>query len=756
MLTTLTRFVVRGRVALLVVFLALFAVAGAYGAGAPHVLQLGGLEDQERESFRAMRLLKQEFRIGNPDVIVVFRGAHALPDEEGFRTRVQAVLDHLAAADGVLSVSSVTGSAPDALVSSDGRVVVAKVSLDGTDTEKYATYRRIEPQIRAYGDDVLLGGTVAAGIEAQRVVEQDLHRAELVTLPLLAVLLFLFFRSVMAAILPLTVGGFAIVSTLALLRVLSGAMEVSIFALNLVTIIGLGVAVDYSLFMVRRFRDELDAGRPVELAVQETLRTAGRTIAFSGIAVAASLIGLLVIPIMLLRSISIGGTLVVLVAMGSALIFLPAMLALLGRRVDWLSISRRRPTAVGTGFWHRLSVLVMRFPVLITTVVAAALLLLGVPFLRLETSVTDLRNMLPHSEVRRVQELLQTPGMFPPNELTPILVAIELEDPVVSRGGIEALSSYVSAIEGMDGVRRVDSVASREHRDRLRSASGGGLASLANIPRENLDRLRRVVHGGFTVVSIVTHAPPTSREAIRLVEDIRRLEIRHGSALVGGMSARLVDLRASVSDGLPFVLVVVCTATFLTLFLAFGSIVIPLKATVMNALSLSASFGALVWVFQDGRFERLLQYTATGQIELTIPVVMFAVVFGLSMDYELFLLSRIREEYDRTGDTVQSVALGLERTARVITSAAALLVTVMLGFMTAELLLAKELALGIALAITMDATIVRALLVPATMQLLGRLNWWAPAPLERLWKAVGLGLDESEAPASPSSSPPTT
>jgi RND superfamily putative drug exporter len=748
MLTSVTTLVVRGRVSLLIAFVGLFALAAIYGAGAPGALQLGGLEDQERESFRAMRVLTHEFRLGNPDVIVVFRDSRPVAEDEGFRSSVQGVLDRIQASDGVLRVSSLARPYPEALVSSDGRLVVAVIALDGNDTAKYRVFRELEPMLRRCELDVLVGGTISAGIDAQQLVERDLHRAELVTLPLLALLLFLFFRGAMAALLPLSVGGFAIVATLSLLRLLSGVMEVSIFALNIVTIIGLGVAVDYSLFMVRRFRDELDAGRTVELAIRETLRTAGRTIAFSGVAVAASLIGLLVFPIMLLRSISLGGILVVLVAMASSLIFLPAALAVLGRRVDWLSFKRRRRSVEGVGFWHGVSTIVMRSPVFVAAGVTAVLLLLGVPFLNLETSVTDLRSLLPRSEARRIQQLLETPGMFPPNELTPILIAVELDGTVMSRAGIEALSGYVSRIEAMKGVRRVDSVASSQHRDRLKAVPRGGVAALAKVASEDLGRLRRVVKGEYTVISVVTDDPPTSREATGLVEEIRQLELPEGTALVGGVSARLLDLRASVSDGLPLALLVVCAATFLTLFLAFGSIVIPLKAILMNALSLSASFGALVWVFQEGRFEHLLRYTSTGQTELTIPVVMFTVVFGLSMDYELFLLSRIREEYDRTANTVRSVALGLERTAKIITSAAALLVAVMAGFMTAELLLAKELALGMAIAIAVDATIVRALLVPATMQLLGRLNWWAPAPLARLWRALGLGLDEREAPAS--------
>jgi RND superfamily putative drug exporter len=494
---------------------------------------------------------------------------------------------------------------------------------------------------------------------------------------------------------------------------------VSIYSVNITTILGLGLGIDYGLFMVTRFREELHRQPTVEQAVARTVATAGRTVAVSGITVAVALTSLMLFPEDFLRSMGFGGVATVAVDMVAALTVLPALLAVLGHRVNALRIRRsvRRPatepvTGEASGAWYRLAHSVMRRPVVYVTVIVIGLLALGAPFLRISWGGTDARTLPAASVVRQVSQALDTE--FPVNSTAPI-EALVTGARAASPAELTAYLHRVDAIGGVTGAQVTGT---------------------------------HVTGGVGTVRVDIGYAPPTVSSAARgIVTQIRDTPPPPGTTvLVGGTTAGLVDELASLGATLPWMALLVGVSTFVLLFLAFGSVVLPLKAIVMNVLSLSATFGVVVWIFQWGHLSGLLRFTATGSIDPTMPILMLAIIFGLSMDYEVFLLSRIRERYDQTGDNTASVAAGLQRTGGLITSLALLLIIVVGAFSASGITFIKLMGVGMIVALIVDATVVRVLLVPATMRLLGRANWWAPPPLRRLYARYGI-REETAGPA---------
>ncbi len=741
LLEPVARFTHRRRGPLLLAFLLVFLAALAYGQGAAHELVASGFDDPEGESARADRKLDERFGLGTPDIVAVYSHPRKLEvSAPEFRQALDAALARIRETPGVMRVGTPYGATPDALVSADGRQVASAIRLVGTGREAQETYVQVAPDLRVLGLEALLGGAIPASREAQHAAEADLVRAELITLPLLALLLVVFFRGVVVASLPLLVGAFSVVLALASVRLLTHVMDVSVFAMNIVTFVGLGLAIDYSLFIATRFRDELDAGFSPGVALEHTLRTAGRTVGYSGGAVAVSLLALLVFPLPLLRGVGLAGSFVVVMSLIGALVLLPAMLGWLGHRIEWLSFGRKKSAHTGTGYFHRVAEAVMRAPVAVTLSVTALLVVLGLPFLRIEAAVSGAAVLPAHAEARKVAELLQSDA-FPNSATNPLEIFVSMDTDVLSPGGLATLERYVERLSALSHVKYVDAAVGTRAQ---RSAAQLSAALASPVGSTLRARLTPIVRGRDTAVRVSTDVAPESKEAAQLVREVRGVKEPGMRALVGGQAPRLVDLRATLARHFPPALLIICLSTFVVLFFAFGSVVMPIKAIIMNVLSLTASFGALVWIFQDGRFETLLNFKSPGNIELTVPVVMFAVVFGLAMDYELFLLSRIREAYDRTQDTRASVSQGLEQTGQIITRAALLLVAVMIGFISADMLLVKELGVGMAIAIIVDATVVRALLVPATMQLLGHYNWWAPRRLSRWWRAHSLGVDERD------------
>ena len=674
----------------------LFGIAGAFGSGVADRLDPYAADDPDTESVIAEQQLEDAgFR--QTEAVVLIEEAD--PTTTAGAQRVEAVARQVSGVEGVRAVNGFLETNDRAFVSRAGDATYLAIQFEPTkDDEVQAVGEELIAAV-AGEDGVSVGGDAVAQLQVNDKVESDLQRAELIAFPILFLLSLLFFRSLVAAALPLLVGALAIVSTMLLLTLASELTSVSIFALNLVTGLGLGLAIDYSLFVVSRYREELARSGPGLTALRRTMATAGRTVLYSSLTVAAALAALTVFPQNFLHSMGIGGTLVALAAAAISLTVLPAVLALLGDRVNSLSpafLHRRaeadsRPAT--EGFWYRLSRTVMRIPGRIAFASAAFLIALGIPFFSIQFTSVDAQVLPSSASARQVDNVLRAD--FPPFHDTPIQLAVS--------------GNRATAQETAD-----------------RAADMAGVASV-NPPQR--------VTGDLWAVQVISSAPPLDESSQDLVASFRE---QPGHALVSGFSAGYVDLQDSLVDHLPLVLALVAIATFAVLFLMTGSVVLPIKQLVMNLLGLSAVFGILVLIFQDGRFEGLLGYTSQGGLEATQPLLLFAVAFGLSTDYGVFLLSRIKEARDGGASDSESVAIGLERTGRIVTAAAVLFCIAIGAFVTSEIIFIKQLGLGTAIAVLIDATIVRALLVPSLMAMLGKWNWWAPAPLRRIYDRLGL------------------
>jgi RND superfamily putative drug exporter len=521
--------------------------------------------------------------------------------------------------------------------------------------------------------------------------------------------------------------------------------SVSVYAPNIVTMIGLGVAIDYSLFIVSRFREEIRAHEGPE-ALARTMATAGRAILFSGLTVAIGLLGMVFLGLGNIGSIGWAGTAVVSLAVLYALTLLPALLAVLGPRVNSLRLPFIHPDrrARGRGVWHRLAVVVMTHPWAVFVSVSVLLLLLGLPFLHLKVGSGDVTALPPHAASRRGDEVLR--AHFPGADSNHILVVVRYPSgsPLTAErvGGLYDLSRWLAArphVSRVESLVDLDPGITREQYQQL------AIAPAEMLPPGVSQVLRQTVGGRLVLLVVSTPLKPSSAEARALVDEIRASHPpMGGEVLVTGQTAFDLDIIDLVTRHAPLTVGLVMVATYVVLFLLLGSVLLPLKAVIMNLLSISASYGALVWIFQDGHLAGWLHFTP-GPIQTATPLIMFCFVFGLSMDYEVLLLSRVREEHERTGNTTQAVAEALESTGRLITGAAAIMAAVFFGFATAGSVIIQAVGIGIGLAVVIDATIVRALLVPATMRLMGRWNWWAPAPLAALHRRLGLAERSADA-----------
>lgn len=722
MFESLGRVIYRRRRWVVALALAFVVLGGVWGTGVFSAMTGGGFEDPDSDSSRAAEVAAQELGRAGGDVVVLYSSDDLTVDDAAYADAVTASLEGLPASAAVEQAVTYFDTGAPQLASEDRHSTFAVLTLAGNDDEREAGLEVIESDLSAPGLDVQIGGGTTINRDINDQVSADIAQAESISLPILTVLLVIIFGSFAAASLPLAIGITAILGAFTALRGFTYLTDVSIFAVNIVTIIGLGLAIDYGLFMVSRFREEIRRQATVEDALARTMATAGRTVAVSGITVAISLAGLLIFPQVFLRSMGFGGMSAVLIAMLSALTLLPALLAMLGPQVDALSVRpwlrrvfRRTPAATTSdhGAWYRIAQSVMRRPVVYTVVVVAVLVALALPFLRVQFGGIDERALPAGTESRVVAETITAD--FPEDPSGPIEAVVTLPEAVDSAAGGAALQSYVDAVAAVAGV------------------DGATVTQAA---------------GETARVSIAYDGDPVAEEARALVDDIRDVPAPDGArVLVGGQSAVLTDLLESLGALLPWMALMVVATTFVLLFLAFGSLVLPVKALVMNVLSIGASFGALVWIFQDGNLSALLGFQPLGFVETTLPVILFCVLFGLSMDYEVFLISRIREEYLRVDDNGLAVADGLAATARVITAAAAIMVAVFGSALLAEDRTTKLFGLGLATAIFIDATLVRTVLVPATMELLGRSNWWLPAWLDRLLPRVSVDAEGSLARA---------
>jgi RND superfamily putative drug exporter len=707
MLARWSKVLVTRPLAVLLAGLALTVAAGAYGAGVFGSLSQGGFDDPDSESSQALQ--REREKLGNhaADVIAIYSSDELRVEDPEFRQRVESTLADLPEGTTTQVLTWYDTPSPG-LLSRDGHSTQVVISLAGeTQDDHLESFKEIEDDLRADGLETDLAGTFAIFSDVNERTEQDLRRAETISLPVVAVLAVLIFGSLVAAAMPVMVGGIAVVGALAVVRLLTEFTEVSIFSVNVITLLGMGLAIDYALFVVSRFREEL-ARRPdddpaaVSAALTTTMRTAGRTVLFSGLTVAAAMSSLLVFPQAFLRSMGYGGIAAVLVAMVATLTVLPATLRLLGRRIDKGRVLRRRRTVdEGHGVWARIAGGVMRRPVWVLVLVTTGLLVLASPFLGVKWGSVDHKILPPDAPSYVAMEKLASEFGPETSSATVVLDGTAPAD----------VDAYVSEVEALPGITGVQPVAQE---------------------------------GDVTLVRASWEGASQTPASQDLVRDLRDLEPATGEALVGGQTAETVDLEESVSSHLPWMGLIVVSVMLVLLFVAFGSVVLPFKAVLMNVLSITASFGVVTWIFSDGNLEGLLDFTSQGFLDLTNPILMLAILFGLSMDYEVFLLSRIREQWDAgvaepdlSRRNEIAVATGLQKTGRIITSAALLLIVVIGAFSFSDVLFMKMIGVGMVVAIAVDATIVRALLVPATMKLLGQWNWWAPGPLRRWWERHG-------------------
>jgi RND superfamily putative drug exporter len=685
--------------------IAFAAVCGIFGGPVAGLLQGGGFSDPSSQSTSAANRLEAATGI-RPDggVVAVVNTGQAVTSQ-ATTDEVNRVTQVMAADPDVKIALNYYMTGNPALVSNDGSQTLVVGELRSmSDSAAGVAATRINKALA--GDTaVKVGGFALANSQVQSQVSSDLAHAEELAFPILFLLSLWVFRGAVAALLPLLVGGVTIVGSFLGLRLVTLETPLSIFALNLVTGMGLGLAIDYSLFMVSRFREELGAGRSTDEALRRTLNTSGRTILFSSLTVAAAIASLTVFPQKFLYSMGVGGILVALMACGVSLVMLPAVLKLLGPRVNALAPrSWQRPLDLGDGFWYRLSHFVIRRPLPVAVGGAALLLILGLPFAGVKFTSVDASVLPTSTSSRQVADILANDfGVSSRSTVYAIADA-----PASAGAEVQSLADRIKALPGVTGVD-ISPAGTASWRLDVHTADGGLAASTLDFVK-GMRSLQSPIH----------------------VE-------------VGGSSATFIDLQASLASHLPLAIAIVISATVLLLFLMTGSVLLPVKAVVMNALTLSAAFGVLVLIFQDGNLAGWLDFTSQGALESTQPVLLFAIVFGLSTDYGVFLLSRIKEARDAGESNSESVAVGLGRTGRVVTAAALLFCVAIGAFATSQIVFIKELGIGTAVGVILDATIVRALLVPALMGLLGKWNWWAPTPLR--WLHRRIGFSEGGGPA---------
>ncbi len=763
-------FVYRFRRPIVILAVLVAVAASTLAAQASSALSAGGWLDANSESAAVAARLDTEFGAGQSSIIVLFRSE--TPGADAKSAAFQgAIATSVAGVHTDPRVTGIVGYAETGdprFISTAGDAAYVIVELGMTDEESVNAVDDIRAQITPpAGYTFQLTGYGPITKDSAEQSEKDLQRAEVVSLPIVALVLILVFASIVAAGMPLFVAGLAIPSSLALIYLVAQQVQMSIFVLNIATMLGLALAIDYSLFIVSRYREELRKGRPVGLAVERAVATAGKAVAFSGVAVAIGLSGLLLFEAPAIRSIGIAGALVVVCSVVFALTFLPAVLGILGHRVNALSIAalrhRIRPLADGvevarTNRWERLAHAVMRHPIAVIVPTLAFLLILGSPFLRIEQGVPGADIYPPGVESRDAYVALQTE--FAPGETTPIIILADVVGSPTSLDNIRALDAYAAHVNAVEGVDRVESpfvIRDPSTGVALTPEQVAGLYALPAAQRPaGLDGLEeRYIRGSTVRLDAISPLPPSKPEATAMIPEIRAIDPGLGIATqVGGSAAQGHDFLVSQAERAPYAVALTLVASGLILFLLFGSVVIPIKAVIMTLLSITASFGAMVWIFQEGNLSGLLNFEPLGYTIAGNPIIMFSVIFGLSMDYEVLLLSRIQESYRRTRDNTASVAEGLSRTAGVITGAALIMVSVFAAFALAEVITIKSIGVGMAIAVAVDATIIRVLLVPATMRLMGRWNWWAPGILGRVVDRLGFShVEEEDDPGLPTPGP---
>ena len=707
--------VARHRWPVLIAYLVAMVLFGVFGVQVFGAMKSEGFNYPGSDSSRAAAVLAEDFGVTDPAAILAIETPTDVDTDAAAAT---AVLDEVAAVDGVDSVVSYwsTGGAP-AFLGTDGRTGQAIViAEDGTDREALAA--EIVAQVGGEQGEVVVyafGGEII-GNAFNDTITGDLARAESIAIPITALILLFVFGSVVAAGLPFLVAGGTILGSFLVLFLVSRVTDVSVFALNLVTGLGLALGIDYALLIINRFREELAAGRSVPEAVAATVGSAGRTVFVSGLTVAVALASLLIFPQYFLRSFAYAGIAVSLLAVIGALTAIPALLAILGRNVNRLKVRRGDLAPKDDGAWARIARFVMRrpWPVLIGTV--AALLVLAAPALGAVFGQVDERALPPDNAAAQAGEVLRE--RFPGNEGSPYEIV------VLQPGSPAAVQEYAEEISRIPEIDRVTTA---------ESVIVDGVVVAPNPDPSSWSSSEA------TRIEAVGNVRPIDPAGEALVAELRAIEAPGEESLVGGLAAEWADATNAVLDRIWIVALWLAITTMIILFLFTGSVLIPIKALVLNLLSLAATLGALVWVFQSGHLQWLTgEYTVTGNVDISTIALIAVIAFALSMDYEVFMLARIKEEHDAGASTSNAVAFGLQRTGRIITAAALLIAIVFASFLTSSATNIKQLGFGVTVAILLDATVVRALLVPAFMRIAGNANWWAPAPLRRLHARLGL------------------
>src|SRR6266487_4037427 len=739
------------------------AVSLPFAPRASEVLHSGGFVSPEIESERAVNLLVQKLHFDLTIVQVIFDSQNYTADSPQFVQETQTALAGVRSMSEVSGVVSFTDNPRQ--ISLDRHAAYVDVQLKSDPDSAPKLLPELEHRLQPVPDlKTSIGGGPVFYEDIQAVSERDLRRAEILAFPFATIALLLVFRSVVAAVLPALVGGGAVIVSLALVFGLGQITTLSIFVLNITTLFGLGLGVDYSLFMVSRFREELAHGRNVEEAVAITVATAGRAVIFSGLTVSIGLAGLIFFRINFLRSVGMAGVMVVLLAVLAAITLLPASLSIIGTRINAFPVRLprlwRRTSGAATstlspspaapltndhhGFWYQLSHVVMRYPLQVFVPVFILLIALGLPFLGVRFSAPDASILPPDVPSRAAFDLLAK--RFNDRETTPILLAVQTPGDVLTTTNIRNLYNYVRRIQADPRVARVDSIVSADPRHTLEQYE-----LVYTHPQQISDPylsafLKPSVSGNTTMILVISKYGMLDQRSQALVQTIRNTTPGNGiTTLVDGSTAGDMDYVTSLYTDFPIAVVIVAITIYIVLLFLFRSLILPLKAILMNTLSILASYGALVVIFQNGFLHQLLGFTPLGFVEASGPILLFCSLFGLSMDYEVFLLSRIQESFWQTGDNTRAVALGLQRSGAIITSAAVIVIVVSSCFATADMILVKALGLGMALAVAIDATLVRGLLVPSTMRLLGNLNWWLPfVGVQRRPPVLAEYLDSSE------------
>ena len=813
---SLGRLVYRYRWFVLLVWGALLVSGAFFAPNLSDRLKGGGFEGANSDAEKVQEIMADEFDVSPSTITIVFEGDGLDAAGEEFQEAQNAALDEVRELDEVSSVVSYSDAEDSRFISESGERSYALVSFEIPIDQAQGLADDVRNQVRSEELTTYVTGAPAVYLDITEASNQDIRRAEEYAFPLALVILIVAFGSLVAAGVPVLIGGASVVVTLAALYFVAGVYDMSTFVLTISTMLGLGLGIDYALFAVSRFREELEH-REIPEAVPRTVETAGRSIFFSGTAVLIGLTGLLFFPYTFMRSIGVAGALVVFVSVAAALTLLPAVLAILGHKINALSVRRRRNdgTVVGAGLWARSAELVMRHPLVVLFVVGALLFALLYPAMHMKVGVPEASVLPERYESRAGDDILKED--FDYAGLTPIEVVATLPDDPLSTGSLEKIRDLGERVGETENVERVDSIytvgeevareyaeglgeareeaeteaargveeAVAEQLDGLRvrygsvppgteervraeaerraaeelegqipelpegvSANGTvtpeGVANVLALPEvresEEAAALDLYTAGARALLRAVPESSPYVEEARAAVGEVRAIEPpEETSFLVGGLPAGQRDFISNLYGNVPYAVAFVLGVTYLVLFLTFRSVFIPLKAVIVNILSLTASFGAMVFVFQDGNLSGILGFTPLGFVDATLPILMFCTIFGVSMDYEVFLLSRIREAYEDGESNTASVARGLVATAGIITSAAAIIVVVTGAFAFTGIITTKAVGLGLAVAVLVDATIIRVLLVPATMRILGDWNWWPGGRKRSVFRARGEG-----------------